>query len=232
MADSSFTGRNRFFSDTFNNNKANPVFNYGYSPTLVYTPVGQVNPITGGWRTSNVDDNGSLLVNLSGTSVTATFTGGPVTIQNTAPIAVSGVFSASVGNIAVTGGSMSVTSTGVTVNGVVGLTGVGNVTGSVIANWPTSTTVSTSTPSTSNGQTLAQNLNRKSWFIQNVATGSAPLFVNFGATASTQAYSMVLKGSSALFAGDGGTFLDDGARWKGSVFVSGQFTNYIAWELT
>ena len=207
MADSSFTGRNRFFSDTFNNNKANPVFNYGYSPTLVYTPVGQVNPITGGWRTSNVDDNGALLVNLSGTSVTATFTGGPVIVTNTAPIAVSGVFSASVGNIAVTGGSIT-------------------------ANWPTSTAVSTSTPSTSNGQVLAQNLNRRSWFIQNVATGSAPLFVNFGGAASTQAYSMILKGTSTLYAGDGGMFLDDGARWRGSVFVSGQFTNYIAWELT
>jgi hypothetical protein len=230
--DSSYTGRNRLFSDTFNNNKSSPAFTYGFSPTLVYTPVGQSNPITGGWRSTNVDDQGSLLVNLSGTSVTATFTGGNVTVVNSAPIPVSGSFVATVGNIAVTGGQMSVISTGVTINGVVGLTGVNNISGNVVSNWPSSIVVSNTTPSGANGLALTQNLNRKSWFIQNVATGSAPLFVNFGSIASAQAYNMILKGTSTLYAGDGGTFLDDGARWKGSVFVSGQFTNYMIWELT
>jgi hypothetical protein len=45
---------------------------------------------------------------------------------------------------------------------------------------------------------------------------------------------MILKGAGSTDAYDGSVFLDDGARWKGDVSISGQFNiplNYINWEL-
>ena len=94
-----------------------------------------------------------------------------------------------------------------------------------------SNSVSTSTPSGTNGLALASNSSRKTFFIQNNATGSSPLFVRFDGLASTQSYNMVLNAASSQWAGDGGTYTDTN-RYAGEVYISGMNAiNYICWEM-
>lgn len=202
----------RYFSKLYNIEKGAPSFNHLYDPSLTWSSNNQV--FTGGFRPIFPTD---LAANIS----------------------LSGV-SLSIGAVAVTGGQIAISNTPNVniVNSVVPVSGnttiinsVVPVSGNVIASYPFSTNVSTSTPSGSNGLALIGNQGRKTWFVQNHSTGGA-LFVRFGASASTQNYNVVLKSASDVFAADGGTFSDDGARWRGDVYCSGQNPNYIIWELT
>lgn len=79
------------------------------------------------------------------------------------------------------------------------------------------------------GLLLAQNLNRKSFFIQNNSTRS-PLYVEFGQPpVSTGQYSFILNPSIANgFAGD--SFFDSPAQYLGPISVSGD-GQFISWEL-
>lgn len=107
------------------------------------------------------------------------------------------------------------------------------ITGTVATVAPTANNVSNVTPSGTNGLALSGNAARKTWFIQNNATGNSPLFVRFTGLASTQQYNMVLGPASSTWAGNGGSFNDDRGMFKGNVYVSGlNAIDYIIWELT
>jgi hypothetical protein len=99
---------------------------------------------------------------------------------------------------------------------------------------PASTTAPNSLPGTgaiATGLAINSNFDRKSWYIQNNAIN--PLYVRFGDIASAQNFNMILSSASATRSGDGGVFYDDGPRWLGAVYVSGQGNlDYVAWELT
>jgi hypothetical protein len=187
-------------------------------------------------------------INVSGvvsTSVTVgnvTVTGFPATI---APLAVSGSFSASINQVAITGnGAFDPVVRGL-LTGISGLLASNLTVISTVTGWntgikvrtePVSTTsVSNSTPSGASpftgttfffGQALAANPNRVMMFVQNIHTG-IPLYVNLGAAAaSTGAFSFILNPSASLNYG-GSSFADD--HYRGAVQVSGGA--WQAWEM-
>lgn len=221
--DSVNTGKYRNFLGAFNQAVA---FNYLYDSSLVVTNVYDPSiPIgTGGFRPFFPSDFASN-ISLSGVSI------------NIGAVSVTGTTSTSVTNptyqVGITGQPISIVGSVTAM-----LTGSDStnvfITGSptVVATFQTSTTSSNSTPSGANGLALSANANRKTWFLQNNATGNSSLFVGLGAQSSTQSFNLILKGASSQYAGDGGVFLDDYAQWRGAVYVSGSFTNYIIWELT
>ncbi len=193
-------------------------FDYLYDPNLVVTNTNNNVPIgTGGFRPAFTTDFAAN-INVSGLSLT-------------------------VGNVAVTGGQVSLIGTSAVnvTNPVLAVSGIVQastyqvgVTGSptVVAVWSGTNTVSSTAPSGANGTALSANNNRSTWFLQNHATGTSPLYVKFGAAASAQSFNFILKPASSAGIGDGGSFIDDGGRWKGIVAVSGQNPSYSVWETT
>lgn len=81
---------------------------------------------------------------------------------------------------------------------------------------------------TSNGVVLNANINRTSWGIQNIGTGT--LYVKFGSGVSPASFSMILKADTGLESGNGGMFVDDSPVYTGIVSVSGAFPRFVYWE--
>jgi hypothetical protein len=70
------------------------------------------------------------------------------------------------------------------------------------------------------------NSDREELFVQNL--GVNPLFVKYGASASSSNFNFILTSGSAVLAGDGGTLSD--LNYAGEVSVYSNSPNYIAWE--
>lgn len=86
-----------------------------------------------------------------------------------------------------------------------------------------------STPSIASTATaLAANSARKEFVIQNLGTN--PLYVLFGAGASTTVFSVVLKPGIANDDGNGGALSDN--LWVGIVSIAGTSPRYTATELS
>jgi len=96
----------------------------------------------------------------------------------------------------------------------------------VTAKTEKSSTISNSTPASSNGTVLNANANRLELYVQNLATGA--LYVKYGADASNSSFNFVLAANTATNAGDGGSLSDQ--SYTGIVSVSGDILNYISWE--
>ena len=216
--------KNRFYSAP--PTSQNVQMGYAYGAQSVVT--GANLNVTGNWVPMNTDAQGNLNVAVAGG---LTFTGTVAVPANT--FITGNPFVQILGPVsAINGGFIGITGAPrVSVTNDLNVTGA-NITGTVVANWPASTIASNNIPSGANGLALSANNARRSWFVQNNSTGAGPLFLGLGSAASAQAYHMILKPASSLNAADGGIFLDDGARWRGGVFVSGQNPNYIIWELT
>lgn len=90
------------------------------------------------------------------------------------------------------------------------------------------TVASILTPS-SGAVVLASNTARNKLLIQN--TGTNPLFVNFGSTASSTVFHIVLKACSVASDGTGGSYESGNVVWTGSVSVAGTTPTLVAWEL-
>lgn len=113
--------------------------------------------------------------------------------------------------------------------------GANTVTGNWTANVaPQFNSVSSSTPSGSasaitTGIALAQNLDRREFYIQVVGSGS-PLYVAFNSnTAGTGNFNVLLKAASSTFGTDGGTLSN--TSYQGPVSVSGDALCYFSiWE--
>lgn len=76
------------------------------------------------------------------------------------------------------------------------------------------------------GVALPASSSRSVAFIQNVGSGS-PLYVSFGAPASTGSFHRILDAATTDFGGNGGVMEEFG--WRGDVFVSGS-TRFISWQ--
>lgn len=101
------------------------------------------------------------------------------------------------------------------------------VSGTVTSTPVTSSTANT--PSIASAATaLAANSSRKSWSIQNLGTN--PLFVRFGAGASSSVFHFVLKAGLANDDGLAGLLTDD--SWLGIVSIAGTSPRYTVSELT
>lgn len=121
-----FSGGNRSYRAVSSQN--NTTFNYGFTSGSDFT----------GWIPLTLNDQGALRVDAGNISVSAAFTGGNVTVVNTAPIPVSGNFNTSVtvGDIAVTGGNINVNNFNVLTGQVAELqTAVNSLTGTVSSRW-------------------------------------------------------------------------------------------------
>ncbi len=222
MSDSSYTGKARNYFSSYGNGAVS--FINIFDASTIVTNVNDGSIIgTGAWRAA-VPADFAANISLSGVSISV------------GAVAVTGVAAVSVQNptyqVGITGQPISV------VGSVFGtLTGNSSVnvqvTGSplVTSIYQGSTTVSNSAPSGANGLALPANSARKTLLIQNNNTGSLPLYVRFGAAASTQLFNMILKGGSPVL-GDGATFIDSFGIWRGDVYCSGQSPNYTIWELT
>lgn len=89
------------------------------------------------------------------------------------------------------------------------------------------------TPSilTSGGTALAANAQRGGWMIQN--TGTNPLFVLFGAGASSTVFHANLKGGSVAEDGLGASISQtDGSVYTGIITVAGTSPRYVVTEFT
>lgn len=87
------------------------------------------------------------------------------------------------------------------------------------------------TPSivTSAGVALSANTSRYSWSIQN--TGTNPLFVNLGGTASSTVFHYVLKGGTGNEDGTGGSISESsGAVFTGPISVAGTSPRFVVRE--
>lgn len=76
------------------------------------------------------------------------------------------------------------------------------------------------------GMALPESNSRSVAFIQNVGSGS-PLYVSFGAPASTGNFHKILAAATTDFGGNGGVMEE--TQWRGAVFVSGS-TRFISWQ--
>lgn len=74
----------------------------------------------------------------------------------------------------------------------------------------------------------AENLERTGLIIQNVGTNA--LYVNFGGTASTSVYHVVLKGGTADNDGIGGIYQSGVLCFTGKITVDGTSPKYIVTE--
>lgn len=79
------------------------------------------------------------------------------------------------------------------------------------------------------GQALASNENRRTVIIQNLGTN--PLFVKFGAGASSTDFDVVLKGGTGSDDGLGGVLSFDVLSYTGEITVAGTSPRYTATEL-
>jgi len=84
------------------------------------------------------------------------------------------------------------------------------------------------TPS-SGANVLSVNTLRNKLLIQNVGTN--PLFVNFGGTASSSAFHIVLKACSVASDGTGGSYESGNVVWQGSVSVAGTSPTLVVLEM-
>lgn len=93
-------------------------------------------------------------------------------------------------------------------------------------------TNATNTPSIASATTaLAANPARTQWSIQNL--GMNPLFVRFGASASTSVFHVVLKAATANDDGTGGVISQDvGAIYGGIVTIAGTSPRYTVLEMS
>jgi hypothetical protein len=98
--------------------------------------------------------------------------------------------------------------------------------GTVTAQTEKSSTISNSTPGSTNGAVLNANANRKELYIQNLSTGN--LYIKYGQNASDTSFNFVLAANSVSNAGDGGSLSDQ--AYTGIVSVSGVSPSYISWE--
>lgn len=173
-----------------------------------------------------------------------------------ASLNISGGISATVDDIAVTGGQISLigTSSVLVTNSVVPISGQVNtynaqelallsgISGALNGNLTVTTwTASTGTASaatlsgvaTANfGVALPNNPNRRAWYIQNLSTGV--LLVNFSATIpTTGSFNVLLKGGTNSMDGIGASWSDSPAIYTGPVAVSGlaSVCPYICWQL-
>ena len=92
-------------------------------------------------------------------------------------------------------------------------------------------TASINTPSivTSAGTALAANDSRYAWSIQN--TGTNPLFVRLGGTASSTVFHYVLKGGTGNEDGTGGSVSEaSGAVYTGLISVAGTSPRFVVRE--
>lgn len=77
---------------------------------------------------------------------------------------------------------------------------------------------------------LPANTNRGGFIIQNL--GANPLFVRFGAGASTTEFSFILRASSLADDGTGGIFTtNQGTVWTGIISIAGTTPRYVATDL-
>lgn len=93
---------------------------------------------------------------------------------------------------------------------------------------PTSQIANRSGIISSAGTLLAQNLNRSGLIIQNL--GTSPLFVCFGAGASTSNFDLILKGAGGSNDGTGGNFSFDVLAYTGIITVAGTSVSCTATE--
>lgn len=93
-------------------------------------------------------------------------------------------------------------------------------------------TKSANTPAivTSAGLAVAENINRQGWSITN--TGTNPLFVRLGGTASATEFHFILKGGSVAEDGLGGSISQtDGAVFYGDIYVAGTSPRFVVLEM-
>jgi hypothetical protein len=76
---------------------------------------------------------------------------------------------------------------------------------------------------------LAANSAREFFMIQN--QGTNPLFVRFGASAASNAYHFILKGSTGAADGTGGSFSSANVVYRGVVTIAGTEPSYSVVEL-
>jgi hypothetical protein len=98
------------------------------------------------------------------------------------------------------------------------------------ANGSTFSTQSANTPTVQTGATaLAANPARIAFAIQN--QGTNPLFILFGAGATTSVYHVVLKGSTVAADGSGGSVaMEAGTVYNGIITVAGTSPSYTVFE--
>ncbi len=87
----------------------------------------------------------------------------------------------------------------------------------------------TVTPIASAATALASNPARVGFLIQNLGTN--PLFVKYGASASSSDFSVVLRGSSVQDDGTGGVITGDATIYTGIITIAGTTPRYAATEL-
>ena len=92
-----------------------------------------------------------------------------------------------------------------------------------------SSQVHTTTGISSSATALSANDNRRCILIQNLGTN--PLFVKFGASASTSDFSVVLKAGTANDDGLGGVLSYDVLSYTGVITVAGTSPRYVATDL-
>jgi len=91
-------------------------------------------------------------------------------------------------------------------------------------------TVSSAPTIASAAQALAANVNRGGFIIQNL--GASPLFVRFGAGASTTQFNFVLRAGTGNDDGIGGILIiNQGTVWTGIITIAGTTPRYVATEL-
>ena len=84
---------------------------------------------------------------------------------------------------------------------------------------------------TSAGTAIAANDARGAWMIQNVGTNA--LFVNYGGTASSTVFHVVLKGGTGDSDGLGGSISQEsGVVFTGAISVAGTTPKFVVTELT
>lgn len=81
---------------------------------------------------------------------------------------------------------------------------------------------------TSAGTALAANTSRIAWSIQN--TGTNPLYVNLGGTASDTVFHYVLKAGTGEKDGTGGSISESGTVFTGAITVAGTSPKFVVRE--
>ena len=204
---------------------------YGYSSTAVAT--GAAGPTTGNWIPFTIDAMGNVQVaiagsiSVSGVTIDQSIVEGLLRTGNQFLGDISGSERATLTYLAAISGNTSGSNRKLSKD-------TDNITIWTSGN----STVSNIIPSGGNptgnlmvtGQVLGSNANRISWFIQNSST-TAPLYVQLGGATATSAnsYNFILNPAGTAGYG-GGSYFDDGARWRGAVRISGNGP-FIAWEI-
>ena len=83
---------------------------------------------------------------------------------------------------------------------------------------------------TTNGTIFESNSSRRYWFMQNV--GTAPVFIKFGAGASTTSFNSIIHGGSSDSDGTGGSASSDNPiSYTGDISVYSTDLKIVAYEL-